>query len=390
MTMITGVRLTPVAIPRSTGLVCGHVIVELDTTDGVTGLGEMSDFQHLPRFHVDVPELERTLTELLAGLPVGVEGANEAERRLAESFPLAGSLYDKTSVIRCGVDLALWDVRGKLAGLSVSDLLGGAVRESLPVAYPIFRQQSPDDIDANLDLVADRLDRGFTLFRVYVGRRLDLDEAFLRRLRDRFGDRVAVKSLDFSNLLDARTAARFVERTREVGYQLVEAPAYERDTEGLAFVRSRTLVPVSEHVHDRRWAIELAAARAVDVFNLGLFTLGGITPARSMAAIAEAAGLRCLIGTTQELAIGTAAAAQFGVATMIADEPADPVGPLLYTTDVVTTELDYSSGELHPPTGPGLGVTLDPERLAAARGPLRWTDTAVTDVVDRTGKKSRS
>lgn len=386
MTKIVSVRLTPVAIPRSTGLVCGHVIVELDTDDGVTGIGEMSDFQHLPRYHVDVPELERTLTELLDGLSAGGESANEIERRLEESFPLAGSLYDKTSVIRCGVDLALWDLRGKLSDASVSDLLGGAVRDSLPVAYPIFRQQKPANIDVNLDLVADRLAQGFTLFRVYVGRRLDLDEAFLYRLRDRFDDQVEVKSLDFSNLLDARTAARFIERTRELGYQLVEAPTYQRDTEGLRFVRDRTLVPVSEHVHDRRWALELAAARAVDVFNIGLFTLGGITPARAMVAVADAAGLRCLIGTTQELAIGTAAAAHFGVATPAAVEPADPVGPLLYTRDVVAAKPVYRDGRLHPPEGSGLGVRLDPELLAAARGPLRWTGTATADIVDRTIK----
>ncbi|GAB3426693.1 hypothetical protein [Flindersiella endophytica] len=74
-------RLTPVATPRTTGLVCGHVIVELSTSDGLVGLGEMSDFQHLPRYHVEVPELERTLSELLVGLPAGIEGADEVERR---------------------------------------------------------------------------------------------------------------------------------------------------------------------------------------------------------------------------------------------------------------------------------------------------------------------
>lgn len=386
MSRITGVRLTPVATPRTTGLVCGHVIVEVLTSDGLVGLGEMSDFQHLPRYHVDVPELERTLSELLTGLRAGVEDANEIERRLSESFPLAGSLYDKTPVIRCGVDIALWDLRGKLAGLGVCDLLGGAVRPALPVAYPIFRQASPSDVEANLDLVAARLEEGFTLFRVYVGRRLDLDSAFLYGLRDRFGSRVSVKSLDFSNLLDARAAAAFVERTREVGYGLVEAPALAGDTEGLSFVRSRTLVPVSEHVHDWRWALELAAERAVDVFNIGLFTLGGITPALSMAALAESAGLRCLVGTTQELAIGTAAAAHFGVATASASEPADPVGPLLYTRDVVSAGPVYRDGSLFAPSGPGLGVALDPELLEAARGPLRWTGGSVTDVVDRTAR----
>lgn len=327
MTTITDVRLTPVAIPRSSGLVCGHVIVQVRTNAGI-GVGEMSDFQHLPRYHVDVEELERTLTELLGGMRV--DAANEVEKCLEESFPRAGSA-------------------------------------------------------ANLDIVAARLEQGFYLFRVYVGRRLDLDEKFLWVMVDRFGDRVQITSLDFSNLLDSRAAVRFVNRTAEIGYELVEAPARERDTEGLAYVRDH--VPaMSEHVHYRRWALDLAAARAVDVFNIGLFTLGGITPARSMVALAEAAEITCLVGTTQELTIGTAAAAHFGVATPAVTVASDPVGPLLYTDDVVAGALTYRDSRLHPPTGPGLGVTIDADRLVAAHGPLRW-EGDVTSVVDRTVRK---
>src|SRR5699024_6518090 len=155
-------------------------------------------------------------------------------------------------------------------------------------------------------------------------------------------------------------------------YALVEAPAREGDVDGLAEVRRRALVPVSEHVYDAPAALRLAAARAVDVLNVGLFALGGITPALRVVAIAEAAGLECLVGTTQELSIGTAAAAHLGGATGNATVPSDPVGPLLYTADVVREPVVYHRGELLPPTGPGLGLQLDPDRLREVAGPLRW------------------
>lgn len=226
------------------------------------------------------------------------------------------------------------------------------------------------------------------MFRVYVGGRLDLDEAFLRALRDRFGDRVQIKSLDFSNLLDSTQAIRFIERTSDVAYALVEAPARAGDVEGLGEVRRRTLVPVSEHIYDAAAGLRLAATRAVDVLNVGLFALGGITPALRVISIAEAAGLACLIGTTQELSIGTAAAAHLGVASAAATVAADPVGPLLYTTDVVTAPVSYRDGALIPPTGPGLGVAIDPDRLAAAAGPLQWDVGATTSIVDRVGRRS--
>ncbi|HIZ35857.1 MAG TPA: hypothetical protein H9815_08770 [Candidatus Ruania gallistercoris] len=383
MTTITQVRLTAVNVARTTGLVCGHVIVELDTDDGPTGIGEMSDFQHLPRFHPDIEDLAATLNAMLTG--VDLWAANQIDRLLTEAFPSAGSLYDKGAVIRCGVDTALWDLRGKVTGRSVADLLGGRVRDSLPVAYPVFRARSHADVEANLDQVAARLDQGFEMFRVYVGGDLELDELFLRSLRTQFGDRVAIKSLDFSNLLEATAAVRFIERTLDLDYALVEAPAREGDLEGLAEVRRRALVPVSEHVYDAPGALRLVSARAVDVLNVGLFALGGITPAQRVIAIAEAAGLDCLIGTTQELSIGTAAAAHLGVATGCVTVASDPVGPLLYRSDVVTDPVTYADGRLRAPAGPGLGVEIDPERLREAAGPLRWEPVATSAIIDRTG-----
>lgn len=386
MTVITRVRLTPVNIARSTGLVCGHVIVELDTDDGCTGIGEMSDFQHLPRFHPDISDLSTTLTAMLTG--VDPWAANQLSRLLEDSFPSAGSLYDKGAVIRCGVDLALWDLRGRLTGRSVTSLLGGAVRGALPVAYPIFRQRTSADVEANLAIVAARLDEGFARFRVYVGGDLTLDELFLRALRDRFGDRIEIKSLDFSNLLDAAAATRFIERTRDLGYHLVEAPAHEGDVDGLAQVRRRALVPVSEHVYDAAAALRLVSARAVDVLNVGLFALGGLTPALQVIAIAEAARVDCLIGTTQELSIGTAAAAHLGVATACVTVASDPVGPLLYRGDVVTEQVRYAGGALIAPTGPGLGMEIERDLLQEAAGPLRWDAAATTAVIDRVGSPS--
>jgi len=383
VSVITAVRLTSINTPRRTGLVCGHVIVELDTDDGLVGIGEMSDFQHLPRFHVDVDDLQRSLTAMLVGLDIWA--ANRAARLLEEAFPSAGSLYDKGAVIRCGIDIALWDLRGKASSRSVSDLLGGPLRPTLPVAYPIFRQRSAADIEVNLDVVGARLAEGFTMFRVYVGGRLDLDEQFLRALRDRFGERVQIKSLDFSNLLEHTQAIRFIERTIELDYALVEAPARAGDLVGLGEVRRRTLVPVSEHVYDGAAGLRLAAEGAVDVLNVGLFALGGLTAALRVVSIAEAAGLACLIGTTQELSIGTAAAAHLGVTSAAATVAADPVGPLLYTADVVEQQVEYRDGALIPPTGPGLGLEIDQERLAELAGPLQWDVGSTTTIVDRVG-----
>ncbi|MET7950140.1 enolase C-terminal domain-like protein [Micromonospora sp. NPDC005324] len=382
MVQITQVRLTSVNTPRHGSITCGHVLVELLTdTDGLVGVGEMSDFQHLPRYHVDVADLEGTLNELLVGLePLQI---TEVERRLEQSFPQAGYIYDKSRTIKCGVDIAMWDLAAKHLGVRVVDLLGGAVRDAVPIAYPIFRQQRDEDVARNLTMVDRRVAEGFDHFRVYVGRQLDLDERFLRAVREKHGDAIIIKSLDFSNLLDPRAACRFVDRVADVGFDLVESPAPHHDIRGLAHARDRLPVPVSEHVYGFRWALDLVAADAVDVFNVSVIAIGGITPARRIFAIAEAAGKSCLVGTTQELSIGTAAAAHLAMAMPSVSLPSDPVGPLLYTRDVVREPVSYVGGTLRVPAGPGLGMVLDPARVAASAGPLTWAGTDAATVVDR-------
>ncbi|MFF3348943.1 mandelate racemase/muconate lactonizing enzyme family protein [Streptomyces sp. NPDC002779] len=382
MAKVTRVSLTSINTPRHNSITCGHILVELHTDDdSLVGVGEMSDLQHLPRFHFDVPELEATLNEILVGLDA--LQLTEVERRLEANFPQAGYIYDKSRAIKCGVDIAFWDLAAKQLGVRVCDLLGGAVRESVPIAYPIFRQQHEEDVERNLAMVERRIAEGFEFFRVYVGRRLDLDERFLRTARERFGDRIAIKSLDFSNLLDAKAACNFAEKVADVGFDLVEAPAPNHDVRGLVYARNRLPVPISEHVYGFRWALDLVAADAVDVFNVSVIAIGGITPARRIFAIAEAAGKSCLVGTTQELSIGTAAAAHVAMAMAPVTVPSDPVGPLLYTRDVVSDPVRYIDGRLHVPSGPGLGMQLDPELVKASAGPLTWAATSAAAVVDR-------
>lgn len=382
MVAITAVRLTSINTPRRGGIRCGHIMVELQTdTDGLTGVGEMSDLQHLPRYHVDVPELERTLNGLLVGLdPLALTAGY---RLLETNFPQAEHVYDKSRAIRTGVDIALWDLAAKSLGVRVVDLLGGPVCDRVPIAYPVFRAQRDEDVARNLAVVADRMAEGFRCFRVYLGRSTDLDERFLREARDRFGDQLRIKSVDFSNLLDAKSACRFVERVADVGFDLVESPAPARDLRGLAEARRRLPMPVSEHVYAYRWAMDLIEAGAVDVFNVSVIAIGGISPARKLFAIAEAAGIPCLVGTTQELSIGTAAAAHVAAAMPAVTLPSDPVGPLLYTRDVVHTPVSYVDGDLLLPDGPGLGMSIDPDRLAACAGPLTWAETTADAAVHR-------
>ncbi len=361
---ITDVTLTPVHSRRETGLISPHVIVELETDEGLVGLGEMSDFGHQPPYlapHLD--GLRAALKDLLIG---------------RDPFDLAriiGALSQRHSggvgsLISCGIDLALHDLQGKALERPVYDLLGGQVRDRLRVCYPIFAMRQPEDVELNLKRVADRLAEGHDMIRLYFGVNLELDEAFLDSVRQRFGRRVIIKSLDASGRFDWKTAIQAIRRFQHYGFMLVESPCSHDDLEGMAEVRRRVDVPISEHVGSLADAMRLAQARAVDIFNISLSSLGGIYQARKVVGIAEAAGVACLIGTTQELSIGTAGQAHLGAAMLNLHYPCDPTGPLLYRDDVVRERVHYEQGHLIVPGGPGLGMTLDHGLLRELRRDL--------------------
>lgn len=135
-------------------------------------------------------------------------------------------------------------------------------------------------------------------------------------------------------------------------------------------------VAVSEHVSSYAQAMRLIKAGAVDVFSVSIQS-GGIWGATRLFALADAAGLQCLLSTTQEMSIGTAAMAHLGASTPELHYPGDAIGPLLYREDVVVERIAFEGARLVIPDGPGLGVTLDPDRMEAIRGSLvEWDHPA--------------
>lgn len=289
---ITDVQLTAIGMPRLTGFVNKHVIVQLFTDEGIEGIGEMSDFSHLPKYAVDIVDLERTLKQILVGKnPFDIAPINT---ELNGNFPEAMYYYEKGSFIRNGVDTALYDLCAKALGVSVSDLLGGRQREKIKVCFPIFRHRFMDEVEANLELVKKQYEKGFDVFRLYVGKNVDADEAFLAGVYNEFGGKVKVKSLDFSHLLDWKEALRITRRLAKYPIDLVESPALRNDFAGLHHFRMRCELPVSEHVWSLRQQSEMIKHDSVDIFNIAPVFIGGITQARKAAdaaAVAEKASL---------------------------------------------------------------------------------------------------
>ncbi|MDQ2999356.1 MAG: muconate cycloisomerase [Chloroflexota bacterium] len=381
---ISQIKLFPIATARSTGVTNQHVIVQLMAGESQIGWGEMSDLSHVPMYQFDLPELERTLNELLRGKDA--RNMAKIEDDLLCFYPDEGHMYSRSGLVRQGVDLALHDLLGRADDLPVWALLGGQLRERIKVCFPIFRMRSAEEVAPNLERVQAALDQGFDLIRVYVGANVDADLIFLKQFAERFGGRVTIKSLDFSNLLDWRRSWRAIERMAElVDFMLVESPAPRNDLEGLAEFRRRSRWPVSEHVQHLQHGWQLLRHASVDILNVSPYLLGGLRASLRLIALAESARASVLIGTTQELSLGTAAVAHLGAAARVLDYPCDNTGPRLYVDDVVAEPVRYSAGYLHVPAGPGLGMQVDAARVERLSGAAQWTfGVDLAGVLDRT------
>ncbi|MCC6305446.1 MAG: mandelate racemase/muconate lactonizing enzyme family protein [Rhodobacteraceae bacterium] len=370
---VTRVTLHTLRTRRRTGAISSHILLELETDAGITGLGEISDLDCYRMYMPDPVAVKVGIEKValgqnafqIAALHERLLGYMPVYFRSANTYPP----FTPASQIAAGVEMAFYDIVGKALGTPVYNLLGGKVRDAFEITYPVFQAKRESDTERYLGYTAELVAEGVNRFRYYVGVDLDQDERFLRAFRDRFGRSVELKALDFQGHFHWRDTLRIYERFKDYRFELIESPSLADDYEGMAELRRHVDVDISEHISSQVQAMRMIRAGAVDVFNITIQS-GGIYQARKLFDLAEAAGLKCLISTTQEMSIGTAAGAHLAAVVPRLHYAGDPVGPLLYTEDVVREKLRYEGTRLIVPDRPGLGFELDRDRLEALRGPL--------------------
>lgn len=293
-------------------------------------------------------------------------GADSADIEfLTRPFPLRldvrpdGTEYD---ILSAAVDGALHDIEGKRAGVPAHRLYGGTQRTEVWTSWVAFIRDLRD-LETE---IAGALELGFTAFKLKVGGDRRLDRERLRLVRELAGDGAHIK-LDANAAWTTDEAVEIVRSLAPWRPDGIETPVAYHDMAAKREVRERTGVRVLEHAHDVAFARRLIDERAADVFNVSTTGAGGIPRAREVLAVAEAAGVECLLGSTVELGLGTAAQLQLAASSPMVRWPSDLVGPLLYVDDVLADGLSWRNGYWEVPTGPGLGVTVDPSRPEALR-----------------------
>jgi L-alanine-DL-glutamate epimerase-like enolase superfamily enzyme len=269
---------------------------------------------------------------------------------------------------KSGIEMALWDIAGKAADLPVYRLLGGKARTAVPLNWTVGFCQ-PDEAAAEAASYVKR--HGVRSVRLKIGRPGDIDSRSCAAVRKRLGTDFPIRVDANEYYQSPKDAIKAIRRLEDFDLQLVEQPLAAHDLAGHAEVRASVSTPIclDESIQSLRDAIAAVRIRAGDVFNVYVSESGGLLRAQQIIAVAEAAGIPCLIGTMGELQIASAAGAHLGVACTNLPFTCDLVGPLRYDESIIQEPLRIEDGLLYPPEAPGLGVTLNWEVIDRWRVP---------------------
>lgn len=335
-----------------------HVLVKLETTTGITGIGEASP---MPFFTGETQEtVLSVIDEYLEPALVGIDPTNfnAVHEAMAE---LDGNPLAKTSI-----DIACHDATGKSLGVPVSTLLGGRVRDRIEVGQSIGIKEI-DSAVADAERYVD--DWGFNSIKIKVGGEPDEDLERVKAIMDAVGDRASIR-LDGNEGYTTDIAVKQFETIEQYGdVLLVEQPVPRDDISGMREVTRELSTPVlaDESVFSAHDALRIVRDRAADIINIKIMKSGGLHPANHIASVARAADFPLAIGSMVEMGVGTAAGAHFTACQDHSTYPSDVKGPSLLEDTVLKTPVRIEDGYTYVPEGDGLGVQLDPAKIETYR-----------------------
>lgn len=341
-------------------------LVFVHCSDGIVGVGEGTTIGGLAYGGESPESIKTNIDTWFAPVMVGQDAT-----RVQALMARIGKMVRDNRFAKSAVETALLDAQGKRLGLPISELLGGRVRDRLPVAWTLASGDTARDI-AEAELMLDK--RRHRIFKLKIGSRPVRDDvAHVAAIKSALGDAVSVR-VDVNMAWSEGEAAFGIAALADAGCELVEQPV----ASAAALTRLMRRYPVAlmadESLTGPESAFELARVQGADAFAIKLEQSGGAYNAMRVAAIADAAGIGLYGGTMLEGAIGTVVSAHVFATFGKLQWGTELFGPLLLTEEILAEPLDYSEFALTVPTGPGLGLTLDDDRVAFfARDGIRKT-----------------
>lgn len=341
-------------------------LVEIETDQGIKGVGEAFGNPHVTR------EYFRMIEPMFAGR--SVFDFELIESRIRNSMYHLGVGNQLTSCL-AAINVALFDAIARGFGVRVCDLIGGCARTRIP-AYASTGFFS-DDPDRQLEhMLAEAAGHPYAGAKIKIGRGLKSDVARVRQSREALGpDKLLLVDINGAYTPDvALECARAIE---PFGIHWIEEPLPPGDLKGYAELRARSPIPLAagEAHHTMRDFKALIDGRCIDIVQPSIPGVGGLTEAKRIAILAQAANLR-VAPHVWGGAVGLATACHFIAALPDTPHVDHPPHPLMLEYDMSDNELRtrllkaplrLEAGHVLLPDGPGLGIELDRDAIARYR-----------------------
>ncbi len=353
-----GGRLNRVS-PKRPSPILEYVLVRIETDTGLTGIGESP---------ADIGFFGQTVE----GIQIEINDYLGPQLVRQEPFDIKALMdridYRENSSAKSGIDLALHDLVGKARGVPVCELLGGRRKSRIPVAIEIAGG-SPEDM-ANECLKFTK--QNVRAFKPKIGGIPEEDAERLCAIRAAVGPDISLRADANRGYTpdEAIELCRLAE-SLNVGLELLEQPVDAHDLPGMARVRRSTNIPIEadESCFGPHDAEAVIRAEAADVLNIKIPKAGGLHNSMIIAKLAESNHLECVLGTAFGLGVSIAGKLHLAAAIGTFSGAVEFTelglhGPLLKgdADQELALPLD-DDGCLAVPSGPGLGVELDHDKI---------------------------
>lgn len=330
------------------------ILIKIHTDQGIVGIGEACPF---PPITGETQEtnivVAKVLRENLIGKdPLAIEG-------IMKDF---GPFVHTNPSIIAAFDMALYDILGKVADLPLYKLLGGD------------RNSFETDLTVDLDtpekmakMAEDVVKKGYKTIKIKVGQDPSLDIERLSAIRNAVGYKYSIR-IDANQGWTVPQAIEALKKMERFEIQFCEQPVSAWNIDGMRIVRNESPIPImaDESLFSPNDAIKLIKAESCDYFNIKLMKSGGIRNAIKISNIAEAAGIKCMVGSMLETKVALTAASHFVASSrnvIFADLDADSSHAVFPVIDGIKVE----GGTITLPEKPGLGLDVDPAFLKKLR-----------------------
>jgi galactonate dehydratase len=337
------------------------VLVEVRTNEGIVGVGEtLARFS--PKAYAEL--IETSLKPRLVGQDPRDIAALWQSMRRSLSGRSGGMLIEAIA----GVDIALWDILGKAAGLPVYKLLGGMGRPQIPVYAAAVNWVDDEEADRELDRY---IERGFTQIKVKMARPVKEACRRIERLRKRAGDGIGL-CVDANWAYGLDEAVEVGRALSANGYFWFEEPLAPENEQGYEELRRRCDVPLAagESNYTTDQAMRLIMNRTLSVAQPDVARAGGISETRRIAMLAQNhdvayaphIGMSGIICETASVHL-SAAMPSFRIMECECD-----LSPFkVKVADLAPGCIRAKDGMVDVPTGPGLGLSIDWEAVKSLR-----------------------